>query len=46
MLLVDIYFSLKHFASGEEKLKNKEWIYFLECLGGKQKYLLEDKMAL
>lgn len=46
MLVTDIYFSLKHFAGGEEMIEKKEWLYFLDCLNGKRKYKLEEKMAL
>ena len=45
-LITDIYFSLKHFACGEEIIGDKEWLYFLDCLNGKRKYKFEEKMAL
>lgn len=45
-LITDIYFSLKHFASGEEIIGDKEWLYFLDCLNEKRKYKFEEKMAL
>ncbi len=42
-LITDVYFSLKHYAGGEEEISKREWLYFLECLKGKRKYSLEDK---
>ena len=46
MLMSDIYFSLKHYASGEENIKKVEWEYFLDCLNGKIKYDMNDKLLL
>lgn len=43
-LITDVYFSLKHYAGGEEEISKREWLYFLECLKGKRKYSLEDKL--
>lgn len=44
VLITDVYFSLKHYAGGEEEISKREWLYFLECLKGKRKYSLEDKL--
>ena len=46
LLLSDIYFSLKHYASGEENIKKVEWKYLLDCLNGKIKYNMNDKLLL
>ena len=32
MLAMDSYFSLLHYASGEEVVADAEWKYFLDCL--------------
>ena len=45
-LLTDIFFTLKHYASGEEDIRKEEWQYFLECLSGKREYKIEEKMKI
>ena len=45
-LLTDIYFTLKHYASGEEDIRKEEWQYFLECMSGKREYNTEEKMCI
>lgn len=45
-MLTDIYFSLKHYASGEEDIRKEEWQYFLDCLSGKREYNMEEKMCI
>ena len=42
-LISDIYFSLKHYVSGEENLSSKEIEYFIKCLNGEIKYSIDDK---
>ena len=44
-ILSDAYFSMKHYASGEEKIEEKEWIYLLECLKGENQYDIQEKCA-
>ena len=44
MLLTDVFFTLKHYASGEEEVDRTEWIYFLECLNQKRVYKMEEKL--
>lgn len=46
MIITDVFFSLKHYAEGEENIEQAEWIYLLECLEGKRTYNLEDKYAI
>ncbi len=45
-LITDAYFTLKHYASGEEEVGKNEWLYFLECLSGKREYNMEEKMNI
>lgn len=45
-LLTDIYFTLKHYASGEEDIRKEEWQYFLDCMSGKCEYNTEEKMRI
>ena len=45
-LVTDAYFTLKHYASGEEEVSKDEWMYFLECLAGRSKYSIEEKMNI
>ena len=45
-LVTDAYFTLKHYASGEEDVAENEWMYFLECLAGRSKYSIEEKMTI
>ncbi len=46
MLVTDSYFSLLHYAFGEEMITDDEWKYFLECLDGDVIYSLDDKLYL
>lgn len=41
-LLTDLYFTIKHFALGEEEITEKELEYFKECIDGKRKHSFED----
>lgn len=43
-LITDVFFVLKHYASGEENVSKEELIFFLNCLLGKCEYSLEEKM--
>ena len=43
-MVTDIYFTLKHYASGEEEISKEEWQYFLDCLSGKCEYNMEEKI--
>lgn len=43
ILSSDIYFTLMHYASGEEQITDAEWVYFLQCLKGERSYSLDDK---
>ncbi len=45
-LITDAYFTLKHYASGEEDVPENEWMYFLECLAGRSEYSIEGKMCI
>ena len=45
-LLTDVFFSLKHYASGEEEIGENEWLFFMECLLGERKYNLDEKMHI
>ena len=45
-LITDAFFTLKHYASGEEEVSKDEWMYFLECLAGKREYNMETKMCI
>ena len=45
-LITDAFFTLKHYASGEEEVSKDEWMYFLECLAGKREYNMETKMRI
>lgn len=45
-LATDVYFSLLHYAAGEEEIPPTEWEYFLDCLNGAREYNLEDKLKL
>lgn len=44
-LITDTYFTLKHFAIGEDEVPIKEWKYLKSCLEGKQIYSLIEKMS-
>ena len=45
-LAADAYFSLLHYAAGEEEIPPAEWEYFLDCLNGDREYRLEDKLKI
>ena len=45
-LITDAFFTLKHYANGEEEVSKDEWMYFLECLAGKREYNMETKMSI
>ena len=45
-LATDVFFSLLHYAAGEEEIPPAEWEYLLECLDGDREYNLEDKLKL
>lgn len=40
----DIYFTLMHYASGEEQITDAEWVYFLQCLKEKEVFLCMIRM--
>ena len=42
MLVTDSYFSLLHYATGEEMVTDAEWKYFLDCLNGNRTYWVES----
>ena len=46
MLVTDSYFSLLHYATGEEMVTDAEWKYFLDCLNGNRFYNLEEKLQM
>ena len=46
MLVTDSYFSLLHYAIGEEMLTDAEWKYFLDCLNGNRFYSLDEKLQM
>ena len=46
MLVTDSYFSLLHYATGEEMLTDAEWKYFLDCLNGNRVYNLDEKLKM
>ncbi len=46
MLVTDSYFSLLHFATGEEMVTDAEWKYLLECLNGNRIYSLDEKLKM
>ena len=46
MLVTDSYFSLLHYATGEEMLTDAEWKYFLDCLNGNRVYNLDEKLQM
>ena len=46
MLAMDSYFSLLHYASGEEVVADAEWKYFLDCLNGNRVYSLDEKLQM
>ena len=45
-LVTDAYFTLKHYAIGEESIDKKEWLYFLDCLTGRCEYNIEEKRKI
>ena len=46
MLLTDVFFSLKHYASGEEIISKNEWIFLKKCLLGECEYSVDEKMRI
>ena len=46
MLVMDSYFSLLHFATGEEMVTDTEWKYLLDCLNGNKIYSLDEKLKM
>ena len=46
MLVTDSYFSLLHYATGEEMVTDAEWKYFLACLNGDKDYNLDEKLQM
>ena len=46
LLISDAYFTLMHFANGEEHIVRQEWEYFLECLNGIRTYSMEEKLKI
>ena len=46
MLVTDSYFSLLHFATGEEMVTDTEWKYLLDCLIGNKIYSLDEKLKM
>ena len=46
MLVTDAYFSLLHYATGEETVTDAEWKYFLGCLNGDRDYSLDEKLQM
>ena len=46
MLVTDSYFSLLHYATGEEMLTDAEWKYFLDCLNGNRFSSLDEKLQM
>ncbi|SFU74666.1 hypothetical protein [Butyrivibrio sp. M55] len=45
-LLTDVFFTLKHYLSGEEEVNKKEWLYLKKCLLGRCGYSMEEKMRV
>ena len=46
MLVTDSFFSLLHYATGEEMVTDAEWKYFLDCLNGNRVYSLDEKLQM
>ena len=46
MLAMDSYFSLLHYATGDEVVADAEWKYFLDCLNGNRVYSLDEKLQM
>lgn len=46
VLVTDSYFSLLHYAFGEEMVTDNEWKYFLECFNGEKIYSLDNKQNI
>ena len=46
MLVTDSYFSLLHFATGEEMVTDAEWKYLLDWLNGNRIYSLNEKLKM
>ncbi len=46
MLVTNSYFSLLHYATGEEMVTDAEWEYFFNCLSGDRVYSLDEKLQM
>ena len=46
MLVTDLYFTLLHYATGEEMVSDAEWKYFLDCLNCNKDYNLDVKLQI
>ena len=46
MLVTDSYFSLLHYATGEEMVTDAEWKYFLDCLNGNRVDSRDEKLQM
>ena len=46
VLLTDVFFTLKHYASGEEIISKNEWIFLKKCLLGECEYSIDEKMRI
>lgn len=46
ILVTDSYFTLLHYAAGEEMVTDAEWKYFLACLNGDRDYSLDEKLRM
>ena len=46
VLLTDVFFTLKHYGSGEEIISKNEWIYLKKCLLGECEYSIDEKMRI
>jgi len=42
-LITDLYFTLMHYAGGEEDVSGEEWTFFLQCLAGLRRYSAANK---
>lgn len=46
LLHSDAYFTLAHYISGEEEIREIEWVYLLKCLNGEEEFSFDSKMSL
>lgn len=42
-LLTNAFFTLTHYASGEEEINKTEWTYLMDCLMGKSEFSIEKR---